>query len=103
MRGTTKLIVAIPLLAMALVVGACSTTDSEKQQVAQVAVDKDGLPILTDKQKEDGIICVRTPVTGSRISKKVCSTPEQRERLQREGQNQALDVQRRSTSPTISE
>ncbi len=103
MSSRSRSFFIVSLVAMALVVGACTSTDANKQQVANAAVDKDGLPVLTEEQKADGIICVRKPVTGSRISKKSCSTPEQRERAQSEAQRQALDVQRTSTSPTISE
>ena len=90
---------ALPLLVVALGLSACSTTD--KQQAAANPVDKDGLPILTDEQKDAGIICTSEPVTGSRLSKKKCTTPEQRERDKKMGQEQVQETQRRNTGPTI--
>lgn len=103
MTSRTRLLLLAPLVATALTLGACSSTDANKQQVANTAVDKDGLPILTDEQKDDGIICVRKPVTGSRVSKKYCTTPEQRARAQSEAQRTTQEVMRKSTGPTISE
>ena len=94
---------AVPLLAMILACTACSTTETQQQQVAGNPVDKDGLPILTDQQKEDGIICVREPVTGTRISKKSCTTREQREQAKRMSQEDLINSQRRQTTSTISD
>ncbi len=94
-----------PLLAVIITCTACSTADTQQhqQQVAETAVDKDGLPILTEDQKDAGIICVREPVTGTRISKKSCTTREQRERAQRLSQEDLQNTQRRQTSSTISD
>lgn len=88
-------------LALLLTCAGCSTT--EKQPAAATKVDADGLPILTEDQKEAGIICVREPVTGSRISKKTCTTKEQRERNQRVAEQELRNTQLRSAGPTISE
>lgn len=98
-------LVALPLLSLILACTGCSTTEQQAQlqQVAEDSVDKDGLPILTDEQKDAGIICVREPVTGTRISKKSCTTPEQREYAKRISQEELMDTQRRATSPTIRE
>ncbi len=93
---------AVPLLALIITCTACSSTETQQQQVASNAVDKDGLPILTDEQKDAGIICVREPVTGTRISKKSCTTREQREQAQRRSQEDLMNSQRRQTSSTIS-
>ena len=99
-----KLLV-LPLLVAILTCTACSTTETQQQQVAPAEnpVDKDGLPILTDEQKDAGIICVREPVTGTRISKKSCTTREQRENAQRLSQEDLINSQRRQTSSTISD
>lgn len=87
------------VIAAALTLVGCSTT--EKQQVAGNPVDEDGLPILTEEQKREGIVCVREPVTGSRISKKSCTTAEQRERNRQLAEEQLKETQRRSVGPTI--
>ena len=102
MTSRTRLLILGPLVAAAFTLGACSS-NTDKQQVANAQVDKDGLPVLTDEQKDEGIICVRKPVTGSRVSKKYCSTPEQRARAQSEAQRTTQEVMRKSTGPTISE
>jgi hypothetical protein len=96
---------ALPLMAVILASTGCSTTEqqAQQQQVAENPVDKDGLPILTDEQKDAGIICVREPVTGTRISKKTCTTAEQREYAKRISQEELRDTQRRALSPTIRE
>lgn len=103
MSSTARPFFIAPLFAVALILGACSSTDADKQQVASVPLDKDGLPVLTDEQKEDGVICVRKPVTGSRLSKKYCSTAEQRARAQSEAQRTSAEVLRKSTGPTITQ
>jgi len=103
MINNIKSILVGTLVAATFTLSACSSTDANKQQVANTAVDKDGLPVLTDEQKDDGIICVRKPVTGSRLSKKYCSTPEQRARAQSEAQRTTQEVMRKSTGPTISD
>lgn len=103
MRLELNKLAAVPLLAVILTCSACSSTETQQQQVAGNPVDKDGLPILTDEQKEAGIICVREPVTGTRISKKSCTTREQREQAQRMSQEDLLNSQRRQTSSTISD
>ena len=95
-------LVALPLSALILASTGCSTTEQQaQQQVAENAVDKDGLPILTDEQKEAGIICVREPVTGTRISKKSCTTAAQREYAKQLSQEDLINTQRRSAGPTI--
>jgi hypothetical protein len=95
----------LPLFALILASTACSTTDqqAQQQQLAEHPVDKDGLPILTEEQKDAGIICVREPVTGTRISKKSCTTAEQREYQKRISQEELMDTQRRANAPTIRE
>lgn len=98
-------LVTLPLLALILACTGCSTTDQPAQQQAAAvhAVDKDGLPILTEEQKDAGIICVREPVTGTRISKKTCTTAEQREYAKKLSQEDLVNTQRRSAGPTIQE
>lgn len=71
----------LALMVLALTCTACST--AEQQRAAPSPVDARGLPVLTDEQKDAGIICVREPVIGSRISRKSCTTKEQRELKQR--------------------
>lgn len=96
---------ALPLLALILASTGCSTTEqqAQQQQVAENPVDKDGLPVLTDEQKDAGIICVREPVTGTRISRKTCTTAEQRAYARRISQEEHMDTQRRAAGPTIRE
>jgi hypothetical protein len=96
-------IAALPLLVLVLACTACSTTQKQEQQLAANPVAQDDQPALTDEQQDEGIICKREPVTGTRISKKVCTTAAQRERAQQMGQENLLNTQRRSTTPTISE
>ncbi len=100
-----KKLAALPLLAVILTCTACSTaeTQQQQQQVAGNPVDKDGLPILTDEQEDAGIICKREPVTGTRISKKSCTTAEQREQAKRIAQEELMTTQRRAAGPTITE
>ena len=95
----------LPLLALILASTGCSTTEQQAQQqaAAEHPVDKDGLPILTEEQKEAGIICVREPVTGTRISKKSCTTAAQREYAKSIAQEDLTNTTRRSAGPTIQE
>lgn len=94
--------IALPIIVIALCFTGCSSTEEQKQQVAGgQPVDSDGLPILTDKQKEDGIICKSEPVTGTRISKKSCTTREQREANQRAAQEDLQRTKNRASGPTI--
>ena len=92
---------ALPLVALILASTGCSTT--QQQAAAEHPVDKDGLPILTEEQKEAGIICVREPVTGTRISKKSCTTAAQREYAKSIAQEDLTNTTRRSAGPTIQE
>jgi hypothetical protein len=69
----------------------------------QNPVDRDGLPVLTEDQQEAGIICKREPVTGTRISKKVCTTKEQRELAQQRAQDELRRSQNSAARQTISE
>lgn len=104
-RQLNKLL-GLPLLAVILSCTACSTTENQQQQAVAAAanpVDKDGLPILTDAQKDAGIICVREPVIGTRISRKNCTTAEQREQAKRIAQEDLANTQRRAAGPTITE
>lgn len=87
------------LLSALLCLAACSTTDKPKS--AGNPVGADGLPVLTDEQKEAGVVCKYEVVTGSRISRKICTTPAQREREQAMGREQTEEIQRRNTGPTI--
>lgn len=97
-------LLALPLLVLFLACTACSTAEQQQQQqVAGNPVDKDGLPILTDEQEDAGIICKREPVTGTRISKKSCTTAEQREQAKRIAQEELMTTQRRAAGPTITE
>lgn len=103
MHSGIKQLLTIALAALMLASAACSTTDSTEAKEAKLQpVDKDGVPILTAEQAESGIICKNEPVIGTRISRKTCTTAEQRERLQREAQEQTQHTQRRATGPTIS-
>jgi uncharacterized protein with ACT and thioredoxin-like domain len=85
---------------IAVLLAACSTTD--KPQTAGNAVDADGLPILSEEQKAEGIVCVREPVTGSRISRKSCTTQEQRERNKRLAEEELNKVTRQKPGPVAS-
>ncbi|MCB1854312.1 MAG: hypothetical protein KDI05_05520 [Halieaceae bacterium] len=90
-----------PALGIALLVaGGCATSD--KPQAAANPVDADGLPVLTEEQKAAGIVCVRESVTGSRLSKKRCTTREQRERDQQRSQEEIERITRQKPGPVSS-
>ena len=96
MRIRTTIFSAGTMIAALLLAG-CSTT--EKPQTVGNAVDADGLPILTEEQKAEGIVCVREPVTGTRISRKSCTTREQRERNKRLAEDDIDKVTRQKPGP----
>ena len=98
-RNTRALVISLSIITITLVCSGCTPTG--KQQAVGNAVDVDGLPVLTESQQEAGVVCVREPVTGSRISKKVCTNKTQRELDQRKAQDELQNVQRRATGPTI--
>ena len=75
-------LIATALIALSLACAGCSSSDTRTASTPANAVDADGLPILTEEQQEQGIICKKEPVTGTRISRKSCTTKEQRERQQ---------------------
>ena len=99
MHRAFKKLFTYPLLALIMTCAACSTTDNQ-QAAGYAAVDEDGLPILTAQQKEDGVICKREPVTGTRFAKKVCTTREQRERDKRLAEEQLRNSTRHSRPST---
>ena len=102
-RALIKLI-TLPLTLLLIAMAACTPTASEQQLTkGQNPVDRDGLPVLTEEQQEAGIICKREPVTGTRISKKVCTTKEQRELAQRKAQDELRRSQNSAARQTISE
>ncbi len=73
---------ASSIIALSLVCAACSSSDTRTASTTGNPVDAEGLPILTEEQKAQGIVCKNEPVTGTRISRKTCTTREQRERQQ---------------------
>ncbi len=103
MSRTLTLFVTLPIISLLIATSACTPTASEKLTYEENPVDKDGLPILTEEQQDAGIVCKREPVTGTRISKKVCTTREQRELAQRRAQEELRNTQRTAAGPTISE
>lgn len=96
MRKPAKRLLAATAIAMSLLCASCSSTS--KPPAESVPNGPDGLPVLTDAHKEQGIVCERVQVVGSRISKKTCTTAEQRERNQQLAREQAEQVQRISKS-----
>ena len=92
MRHLAKLGLAVTALVLSLFCVSCSSTATPPAEA--VPYGPDGLPVLTDAHKEQGIVCKRVQVIGSRISQKTCTTPEQRERLQQQAREQAEHVQR---------
>ena len=98
-----KVLIALPFIALLLVTSACTPTTADKLSYQENQVDADGLPILTQEQENAGIVCKREPVTGTRISKKVCTTKEQRELAQQRAQDELRNTQRTAAGPTISE
>ena len=104
MPRTLKQLITLPLTLLLIAMAACTPTASEQQLTAgQTPVDRDGLPVLTEDQQEAGIICKREPVTGTRISKKVCTTKEQRELAQQRAQDELRRSQNSAARQTISE
>jgi hypothetical protein len=94
MQSSLNRILFLPLIIVILSCAACTSTSEQK--VAAAGVDADGLPILSEEQKEAGIVCVREPVIGTRISKKSCTTAAQREANQRAAQADLERTQRMS-------
>jgi len=82
---------------VSVMLGGCSSTDTLQNDGN--AVDADGLPILTEEQKADGIVCVREPVTGTRISRKSCTTRQQRERDKRLAEEEINKITRQKPGP----
>jgi hypothetical protein len=94
-----KRFIAPSLIALSLTCAACSSNDTRTASTPANAVDTDGLPVLTEEQKAQGVVCKREPVTGTRISKKTCTTREQRERLQQLGRESLEDSRRARPGP----
>ncbi len=91
--------IALTLVALSVGCASCSTSGTRTAPATANAVDADGLPILTEEQQAQGIVCKREPVTGTRISKKTCTTREQRERLQQLGRESLEDSRRARPGP----
>jgi len=96
-------IIPLTVTVVSLLCVSCSSTDTQSTQSAGNPVDSDGMPILTVAQKEEGMVCKREAVTGTRISKKICTTKEQRDRQQQQAQQDLRDNQRINLGPTITE
>jgi hypothetical protein len=96
-------IIPLTVTVVSLLCVSCSSTDTQSTQSAVNPVDSDGMPILTVAQKEEGMVCKREAVTGTRISKKICTTKEQRDRQQQQAQQDLRDNQRINLGPTITE
>lgn len=94
MRHFANSPLAVSALVLSFFCVACSSTS--KPPAEPVPYGPDGLPVLTDAHKEQGIVCKRVRVIGSRISKKICTTAEQRERNQQLAREQAEQAQRLS-------
>ena len=61
------------------------------------------LEALTAAGQDEGLICERTQVIGSRLGERVCSTRAQREERTRRSREAMDEVQRKATGPTIQE
>jgi len=79
---------------VALLCSACAAT--QRPEVQPTPLGPDGLPVLTDAHKEDGVVCERRPKTGSRVTKLECTTAAQREHNQRIAREQLEQVQIKS-------
>lgn len=76
-------------LAALVLVAACSSTTSTVSDATQAentvaAADAEG--------NEEGVICERVPVTGTRFTEKVCTTAAQREARARNARDAASQV-----------
>ena len=85
-----------PLAALAISLLCTSCSSTSKPPAEPVPYGPDGLPVLTDAHKAQGIVCKRVQVVGSRISRKTCITAEQRENSQRLAREEAEQMQRAS-------
>ena len=96
MRYPINKLLALPLMVLVLAGTACSTTQETKLTKMENKTDAEGLPALTEEQQDQGIICKREPVTGTRLSKKTCTTQAQRDRAQAIAQEELRNTKARS-------
>lgn len=95
---TTPAVILVSLLCVS-----CSSPDTRSAKSEGNPVGADGMPILTEEQKKEGMVCKREQVTGTRISKRICTTQEQRDRQQRQAQEDLRNNQRINAGPTTTE